>query len=650
MHTRYQSQEVYTIATIDDFGGPGQPLNSPPLGGSTGWAAAVRDAIYGLMNRTIGTGTGLTGGGNLTANRTLSVVFGTTAGTVAEGNDARIGTGGTGIPATIVDAKGDLIAASAADTVVRVAVGTNTHVLTADSTAAGGVKWAAAPSATGISATLIDAKGDLLVGSANDTVVRLPVGTTTGHVLTVNPVATNGVEWAATSGGSGGGSTDPPPWGAFSTTGNLTTASTTTAYSIPYTNQIEIHGLTHSTTVDPHRIYCDVAGVYNVVISAQMDLSVSPANQQLDLWMRVNDVDLPDSMLTTIIPTINTQLTAEASYIVDVAAGDYVTFHYRGSNTNCRLISTAAGTSPVRPSAPAVVVSINMESSGGGGGGSTILSGTATPSGGVVGDYYLDTDDRVLYGPKVAGGGPTSISARANVYLSSTNGNGVWFTPANAADGAYGSTGTSAEHLANTANDVGTISVGFGSQFASIPATATGISLSVTIRTVVSNLTRMSAITFQPFDTTAIGSPASAVISLSSRTDTAAFALTLAQAQSGSLKVVVTATRSAEGSNNSFYLDNVDAVLSWSAPEWPVALKSVPPGGTTSQVLAKNTATDFDASWQAGGGGVTAGTGITVAGSTVSVTTGAYWSLWSGTQAAYDAIGTKNSDTLYVIV
>jgi hypothetical protein len=44
----------------------------------------------------------------------------------------------------IVDAKGDLIAATAADTPARLAVGTNGQVLIADSTAATGLKWGAA--------------------------------------------------------------------------------------------------------------------------------------------------------------------------------------------------------------------------------------------------------------------------------------------------------------------------------------------------------------------------------------------------------------------------------------------------------------------------------------------------------------------------
>lgn len=64
-------------------------------------------------------GTGISGGG--------------TSGAVTITNDM----------ATTIDAKGDLIAGTGADAYARLAVGTNGQILTADSTAATGMKWAA---------------------------------------------------------------------------------------------------------------------------------------------------------------------------------------------------------------------------------------------------------------------------------------------------------------------------------------------------------------------------------------------------------------------------------------------------------------------------------------------------------------------------
>jgi hypothetical protein len=58
-------------------------------------------------------------------------------------------TSSSAINPNIVDAKGDIIAATAADTVARLAVGSNDQVLTADSSTATGLKWAT-PAAGGM--------------------------------------------------------------------------------------------------------------------------------------------------------------------------------------------------------------------------------------------------------------------------------------------------------------------------------------------------------------------------------------------------------------------------------------------------------------------------------------------------------------------
>lgn len=84
----------------------------------------------------------------------------------------------------IVDAKGDLITATAADTPARLGVGTNGHVLTADSTTATGLKWAA-----------VAAGGKVLqvVNATTATTVSITSQTWTDSTLsaTITPSATS---------------------------------------------------------------------------------------------------------------------------------------------------------------------------------------------------------------------------------------------------------------------------------------------------------------------------------------------------------------------------------------------------------------------------------------------------------------------------
>lgn len=79
--------------------------------------------------------------------------------------------GAAGITPTIVDAKGDLIAATAADTVARLAVGTNGSVLTAASGQTTGLSWAPG--------TQVHAVGN------SGTALTLDASSTSGYIKTV---------------------------------------------------------------------------------------------------------------------------------------------------------------------------------------------------------------------------------------------------------------------------------------------------------------------------------------------------------------------------------------------------------------------------------------------------------------------------------
>src|SRR5687768_2164275 len=78
----------------------------------------------------------------------------------------------TKVDKTTATTAGDLYVATASGVIDRLGVGTTGQVLTANTALSKKIEWAAAAGG-GIAATIVDAKGDLIVGNAADSVIRL---------------------------------------------------------------------------------------------------------------------------------------------------------------------------------------------------------------------------------------------------------------------------------------------------------------------------------------------------------------------------------------------------------------------------------------------------------------------------------------------
>jgi hypothetical protein len=200
------------VATIGGTPGPQGPPGPPGADGADGPTEAENDARYVNLTGDTMTGTLTVDGGNIIGKSSIVAIPVDATSTPAVGvlnpaGDAwvayfdRLGRAHVTNPdggdpqhamtfglaesryvgKALVNAKGDILTATADDTPARLAVGTDGHVLTADSAQATGVKWAAG--ATGPTGPTGPTGATGSTGATGAAGPGVPTGGTTGQVL-----------------------------------------------------------------------------------------------------------------------------------------------------------------------------------------------------------------------------------------------------------------------------------------------------------------------------------------------------------------------------------------------------------------------------------------------------------------------------------
>lgn len=104
------------------------------------------------------------------------------------------------------------------------------------------------------------------------------------------------------------------------------------------------------------RFTVNEAGNYIVVINGQV--TSSSANKVLSIWIRVSGTDVTLSRRDTTVINNEVQVFAITRSIT-LTAGQYVEFWMSGNSTDLSLIALAAGTTPTRPTAPSIDITID---------------------------------------------------------------------------------------------------------------------------------------------------------------------------------------------------------------------------------------------------------------------------------------------------
>lgn len=237
-------------------------------------------------------------------------------------------------------------------------------------------------------------------GQGNTTVIQVVAPGPQGPVGPAGPSGSQGPEGPIGPQGESGsqgpigpqgpmGNAATGSYGSFYDTGSYGPASNTLIYSMSFSTTDISNGVFISGSTNPYNTYIKFTnpGIYNVQFSAQFSNSGQNADD-VAVWIRKNDSsyvnDIPDSSGICTVPAkkanTNGQLIASWNYFVSASANDYIQLLWHPSASGIISLETiAAGTSPIHPRTPAVILTANRVD--------TFLSNTGSFSGSFTGNF-----------------------------------------------------------------------------------------------------------------------------------------------------------------------------------------------------------------------------------------------------------------------
>jgi hypothetical protein len=180
---------------------------------------------------------------------------------------------------------------------------------------------------------------------------------TNGQVLTYN---TSTGEWIAST-----PSTPTPTgyYGAFQDDTTQTAVSANTAYPVKFNTTDLSNGVTvvNDGSGNPTRVTLANTGIYNVQFSLQLEKTGGSGNFIIDIWLRKNGVDIPDTSGKVVLTgSANASpIVAAWNYLLDLAGGDYVQLMWSTTNNNAVIFAAVA--TPPHPGVPSSILTVTQQ-------------------------------------------------------------------------------------------------------------------------------------------------------------------------------------------------------------------------------------------------------------------------------------------------
>jgi hypothetical protein len=208
-------------------------------------------------------------------------------------------------------------------------------------------------------------------------------------------------------------------YGSFYDTGSYLATSATTIYSMSLSTTDISNGVFVSGS-DKTRIYFTDPGVYNVQFSAQFTNSENNVTHDLRLWPRKNNLsDIIDSNSVVTVPGAKSgtsgKIIAAWNFFVSASANDFIQMLWNADDANVITLATqSAGTSPVSPRTPSLILTANRID--------TFFSNTGSFSGSFRGTFTGSLSGTASYALNTSLNTSSFVSTSSfNAYTSSAN-------------------------------------------------------------------------------------------------------------------------------------------------------------------------------------------------------------------------------------
>ena len=94
------------------------------------------------------------------------------------------------------------------------------------------------------------------------------------------------------------------------------------------------------------------------LLAYTVEVTATNANKKLDIWIRVNGVDVPLTNVQTTVVNNEVRFSSSVNTLV-LVPDDYVELWMSGDSNTLSLASLPAGTTPTRPASPSIRMTID---------------------------------------------------------------------------------------------------------------------------------------------------------------------------------------------------------------------------------------------------------------------------------------------------